>query len=397
MISQKTSRRNWLKTSIFSLGAMALSPDKIWADSIEYAHKTNSKFLFPGVLPFNEYTPPKFPDLKTIKARLCWNENPFGPSPLATEAFMAKAKEGNYYAWPYLNDLIDVIAEKEGVKKSQIMMGPGSSDMLEKTAIVAFHKGGNIVSADPCYMSLVNVAKSFNSDWKPIRLTDDYQHNLIEMEKAIDENTKLVYITNPNNPTGTCTDPEKMKAFCRKVSSRVPVFIDEAYLDLTDGGLDNSVAPLISEGYNVMVARTFSKIHGMAGLRIGYMLAQEETLEKINDITRGGMGITGPSIAAASASLADKEFLSESKSKIKAARTYMTEYLDSKGFNYMPSETNFIIFPIDLDGNEFLTQIYERKIAVRCFDFWGKNWCRVSMGTPEEMKIFTSALDEILV
>lgn len=127
------------------------------------------------------------------------------------------------------------------------------------------------------------------------------------------------------------------------------------------------------------------------------MLAQEETLEKINDITRGGMGITGPSIAAASASLADKEFLSESKSKIKAARTYMTEYLDSKGFNYMPSETNFIIFPIDLDGNEFLTQIYERKIAVRCFDFWGKNWCRVSMGTPEEMKIFTSALDEILV
>lgn len=397
MISQKTSRRTWLKTSILSLGAVALSPDKIWADSIENAHKTNSKYLYPGVLPFNEYTPPQFPDLKTIKARLCWNENPFGPSPMATEAFMAKAKEGNYYAWPYLYDLINVIAEKEGVKSSQIMMGPGSSDLLEKTAIVAFTKGGNIVSADPCYMSLVNVAKSFKGEWKPVKLTDDYQHNLVEMEKAIDADTKLVYITNPNNPTGTSTDSEKMKAFCRKVSAKVPVFVDEAYLDLTEGGLDNSVASLIGEGYNIMVTRTFSKIHGMAGLRIGYMIAQEETLEKIDNITRGGMGITGPSIAAAAASLEDKSFLAESKSKIKASRRFTMDYLDSKGFKYLPSETNFIIFPIALDGNEFLSQIYERKIAVRCFDFWGKNWCRVSMGKLEEMKIFTSAIDEILV
>ena len=215
------------------------------------------------------------------------------------------------------------------------------------------------------------------------------------MEKGIDTQTKLVYICNPNNPTGSITDGKKLKEFCRNVSDKVPVFVDEAYLDLSDNGLADSMVSLISEGKNVMVARTFSKIHGMAGLRIGYLVAQEETLKRINDITRGGMGITGPSIMAATTSLEGEEFLTMSKTKIAEARAYTKQYLTKKGYSFLPSQTNFIIFEIPIEGKVFLEKIYEKQVGVRAFKFWDKNWCRVSMGTMEEMRLFTEAMDEI--
>lgn len=289
------------------------------------------------------------------------------------------------------------IADKEGVTPDHIMMGPGSSDLLEKTALVLFQNDGNVISADPSYMSLVSVAKAAGGSWKAIKLTEDYQHDLDAMEAAIDDDTKLVYITNPNNPTATLTDTEKLKDFCRRVSDKVPVFVDEAYLELAPEGLDASMAPLVAEGKDVFVTRTFSKIHGMAGLRMGYMLGKKESLEAINEITRGGMGIAGPTIDAASASMDDIEYLTMCKEKIKEAREYTTAYLDSKGFDYMPSSTNFIIFPIDMEGDVFLEKIYDKSVVVRAFKFWDQNWCRVSMGTMEEMNYFTDAIDDILV
>ncbi|WP_290475404.1 MULTISPECIES: pyridoxal phosphate-dependent aminotransferase [unclassified Leeuwenhoekiella] len=276
-------------------------------------------------------------------------------------------------------------------------MGPGSSDLLEKTALVLFQDGGNVISADPSYMSLVSVAKAAGGSWKAIKLTDDYQHDLDAMEAAIDADTKLVYITNPNNPTATITDTEKLKDFCSRVSERVPVFVDEAYLELAPGGLQNSMAPLVAQGKNIFVTRTFSKIHGMAGLRMGYMLGNAKSLEEINKITRGGMGISGPTIAAASASMDDTEYLEMCQAKFDEARAYTMAFLEKKGITAMPSTTNFIIFPIDMEGDDFLEKIYARKVVVRAFKFWDQNWCRVSLGTMDEMKHFTAAIDEILV
>lgn len=396
MQSQNLPRRDWIKRSLLSFGAAAVAPQMLWASAVENAQKAGQKFIYSDS-GFNEYTPPEFPDLDTLKARLVWNENPHGPSLRAAEAFQKAVWDGNHYSWKTLNTLVDKIATYENLSSENIMMGPGSSDLLEKTAIVFFQEGGNVVSADPSYMSLVMVAQAAGGKWKSAKLTADYQHDLDAMEALIDEDTKLVYITNPNNPTATVTDTEKLKAFCRKVSSKVPIFLDEAYLELSDGGLKNSMAPLIAEGHNVLVSRTFSKVHGMAGLRLGYMLALPETLKLINDITRGGMGITGPTIAAGSASMDDKDYQISVTQKLVDARNYMTAYLDKRDMDYMPSQTNFVMFPLEsMTGDEFLTQIYERKIAVRAFKFWDKEWCRVSMGTMEEMKIFTDALDEII-
>ena len=396
MKPQSLNRRQWLKTGALALGAVAVTPQSLWSKTVEEAQINNRRFLYTHSS-FNEFTPPKFPDLNTVRARLVWNENPHGPSKKAAAAFQEAVFDGNHYSWGSLEELVEKIAAYEGVETNQIMMGPGSSDLLGKTAMVLFQEGGNVISADPSYMSLVSVAKAAGGKWKSVKLTPDYQHDLDAMEAAIDDDTKLVYITNPNNPTATITDTKKLYDFCDRVSDRVPVFIDEAYIELSDGGMANSMAPLVAKGKDVYVSRTFSKIHGMAGLRIGYMLGNVDSLETINKVTRGGMGISGPSIAAAKTSMDDAEYLTSCKAKIKEARDYTTDYLAKRGIEFMPSETNFVIFPIDMEGDAFLEQIYERKIVVRAFKFWDQNWCRVSMGTMDEMKIFTDAIDEIIV
>ena len=388
------SRREWLKKGTLTLGALALMPNDLWSLKVAEAQKNNSPFLFSKSSTFNEFTPPIFKEEEELVI-LRANENPYGPPPKSAEAFQKEVFTGNRYSWQTLNDLIAKIAKNEGIKEDQILMGPGSSDLLEKVAMVFFQHGGNVVTADPCYMSLIMVAKSVGGEWKSYKLLADAQHDLEAMEKAIDKDTKLVYICNPNNPTGSITDANKLRDFCSRVSEKVPVFVDEAYIELSKNGIKDSMNSLVAEGKNVIIARTFSKIHGMAGLRIGYIIGKKETLDIISDITRGGMGITGPSIAAAHTSLENTKFLDSCKEKITEARNYTLSYLKANNYSYLPSETNFVIFEIPMEGKQFLKEIYGKKVAVRAFQFWDKNWCRVSIGTLDEMKKFTTAISEI--
>ncbi|MEL6535911.1 MAG: histidinol-phosphate transaminase, partial [Bacteroidota bacterium] len=345
---------------------------------------------------FKEYLPMAALKAPALKAKLNANENPYGPSPKALEALKKASATGNRYGWRELFSLIEALAEKEGVEPKNIMTGPGSSDLLEKVGMLSFIKGGNVVSADPSYMSLIKVAEAVGATWKPVKLSDDWGHDLEGMEKAIDEHTKLVYICNPNNPTGSITDAEKLRAFCKRVSTQVPVFVDEAYLDFIKGGEDQSMVSLVAEGYNVMVARTFSKIHGMAGLRFGYMVAQPEYIEEIQQITRGGMGISQTTIAAAAASLQDTEFLQMSRDNNTQVREHVVKTIEERGYTPAPSYTSFIIFPIAMEGSAFLEQMYGHQVGVRAFDFWNQDWCRVSMGTRVEADIFLETLTKVL-
>lgn len=396
METQKINRRNLLKKGLLTFAGLSLMPKDTWANLVEAAQKKGEHYLFEHSYSFNEFTPPLLNSKESLLTILRSNENPYGPPPIALEAFKNEAFKGNRYAWKTLDGLKEKIAKKEGVTPEQILMGPGSSDLLEKTAMVLFQHGGDVISADPSYMSLMVVAQSVGGKWKSYKLLEDSQHDLDAMEAGIDENTKLVYICNPNNPTGSITDAKKLYDFCDRVSEKVTVFVDEAYIELSKNGIKDSVVSLVAKGKDVIVLRTFSKIHGMAGLRIGYILGKEETLKKISDVTRGGMGITAPSIAAASTSMDGKEFLEDCKQKITEARDYTASYLNKKKYTVLPSETNFLIFEISMDGKEFLEKIYAKNVAVRAFNFWDKNWCRVSIGTLNEMKIFTTALEDIM-
>ena len=390
------NRRDWLKTGLLTAGGITLFPH------IGLAETSKSPLMFDlegNALYspfFKEFIPKAFPEESTLLAKLNANENPYGPSPKAIEALKSVAGKGNRYAWKELFELVDKIAAKEGVSPEHIMMGPGSSDLLEKTAMVLFLNGGNVVSADPSYMSLIKVAEATGASWKAVPLKEDWSHDLDAMEAAIDSDTKLVYICNPNNPTGSMTDHSELVDFCTRVSEKVPVFIDEAYLGFLEDGDKKSMVSLINEGKDVIIARTFSKIHGMAGLRVGYIVAQEKTLDKIQKVTRGGMGIAYTSIYAALASMDDVPFQDMSRTKNAEAREYVYESLKKLGYDYVPSSTSFIIFPIEMDGKLFLEKMMDKKVGVRAFEIMGKNWCRVSMGTLDEMKIFTAALTDVL-
>lgn len=390
----KFDRRSLLKKGLFTLGGVALAPH------LTMGAFGNAPQLIDGQGRFY-YSPMVrehviFPaEPAVIKAKLNANENPYGPPIAARKAVADSVYLGNRYAWKEMFELVNKIAEKEGVTEKHIMMGPGSSDLLEKTALVMFMKGGNVVSADPCYMSLIKVAESTGATWKAVPCKEDWSHDLDAMEAAIDENTKLVYICNPNNPTGAVTSAAELRDFCKRVSKKVPVFVDEAYMELVEGGATESVVDLVAEGYDVMVARTFSKIMGMAGLRIGYMAALPETLDKIQAITRGGMGISYTSVFAAMAAMDDAEFQDMTRKKNTAVKTYVCDELTKMGFEYIPSYTNFLIFPIKWDGKEYLKKMSDKGVAVRSFDIMDKTWCRVSMGTMDEMKLFVSSLKSI--
>jgi histidinol-phosphate aminotransferase len=384
-------RRKLLKSGLFTLGALSglpqLSLGAFASQSVELDSKGNiiRSPMVREVLPGFRKDPP------ALLAKLNANENPYGPSDAAQKAVMESVVRGNRYAWKELFDLVEKIAQKEGVPANHIMMGPGSSDLLEKVALIAFMKGGNLVSADPTYMSLVNVSKAVGATWKAVPCKADWSHDLKAMEAAIDSNTKLVYICNPNNPTGAVTNGDELYDFCSRVSEKVPVFVDEAYMELA-GNATRSMVSLVAQKKNIIVARTFSKVMGLAGIRVGYMAAQPEFISKIDDITRGGMGIAYTSIFAANASMDDVAFQQMTIAQNNKVKKYCCEQLEKMGYQYIPSHTNFVLFPITIPGKKFLESMTAKGVGVRAFEVKGKPWCRVSMGTMEEMELFVSTL-----
>lgn len=387
------SRRSWLKNSTLVTGSLLTSL------GLQSFSGSNTAF---GMTPVNgrqrllekyHIAPDVMPEMK---ARLLANENPWGPAKSAVKAIAENAHKGNRYVYNSSLKMVEVVAKKEGVTTDQVLLSPGSTDILEKTAFALCMKGGNVVSADPSYLSLVNTAMSIGATWKNIPLKKDLSHDLDAMAAAVDDETKLVYICNPNNPTGSITSADEIKAFCKKVSPKVPVFIDEAYIDLMDDSEKQTAVSLVAEGYDVIIARTFSKIHGMAGLRIGYMVANTERVKTIKKLVRTEMGISVTSLEGAMASLADLEFQSYSRAQNKASREYTFAALKKAGMNPIPSYTSFILFPIQMPVKEFIGKMLEKGVGIRGYEIDGKPYARVSMGTMDEMQLFTKSLHEIV-
>ncbi|WP_218145427.1 pyridoxal phosphate-dependent aminotransferase [Parapedobacter koreensis] len=386
-----TNRRTWIKSSLLAAGGLALAPSlSLGKNNAATAPASPQGLLRDITLPWDETAP-------AMQARLSANENPYGPSELVRKAVADAVGFGNRYGHEDAARLIDMIAEKEGVTRDYIMLGPGSTDLLEKTAISLFLKGGNIVSADPSYMSMMNTTRAIGGTWKPVPLTADYAHDVDAMAAAVDSQTRLIYVCNPNNPLGSITPAAALKQFCSTVSTKVPVFIDEAYLEFLPNPQENTMVGLVKQGKDIIVARTFSKIHSMAGLRIGYIVAQPERIKALGSIVRGTMGLCVTSLSGAIASMQDKAFQENSRKLNMECREYLCGELKNLGYAYIPSLTNFVIFPIKSDVQAFQGTLREGGVSIRMFDIGEKPWCRVSMGTMPEMELFTSVLKKATV
>ena len=216
------------------------------------------------------------------------------------------------------------------------------------------------------------------------------------MSEAVNQKTRLVYICNPNNPTGTITPGEELWKFCEATSEKVPVFVDEAYLEFMNKSDQKSMVGLIGKGKDIIVSRTFSKVYGMAGLRVGYVVAPPALLDEIRKTWRSNMGLNITALKGAIAAIEDKTFVKASIEKNAAARAYVCAELEKMGFDYLPSQTSFVLFPIDMKGDVFLKSMRELGIGVRAFEVFGQSHCRVSIGTMAEMELFVNSLKQVL-
>lgn len=330
-----------------------------------------------------------------MKARLSANENPFGPSPAAKKA-MTEAIE-TCYQYPFMKtrELMGKIADYEGVKQNNILMDAGSSPLLHAAAMFYGKNGAEIITGDPSYNDLAGAAANLGSKVIKVPLTADYKLDLDAMEAKVGPNTGLVYICNPNNPTATVVDTAKLKAFCERVSKKAVVFVDEAYIDYMPDPQAASVMSSVKAGQNVIVARTFSKLYGFAGLRCGYIVAQPETVKNLSGYATGMMSLAATTVAAAAAAYQEKEFLQDALKKTTASKEFLYALLKKEGYTYIPSSANFVMFPINMDGARFSQEMNNRGVSIRTWKFNNKDWCRVSIGRMDEMQAFADAFKQL--
>lgn len=386
------NRRKWLKASTLLAGGLPLVSGTLSSLSTSAAPRHTPGIIHSESMSDAEYFESAPPE---IKARLSANENPFGPSDKAKKAIEEALSTSYQYPFAYTKQLEDKITTFEGLAKGTVMTAAGSSPLLLAAALYYSKAGGTIISGDPSYDDLPSHAKAVGAKLVKVPLTTDYKLDLDAMEKAIDSSTTLVYICNPNNPTGTVLDTDKLKAFCERASKKVPVFIDEAYIDYMPDPQATTMMSGIKSGQNIIVARTFSKLYGFAGLRVGYIASQPEILKNLRAYTVGSMSISAPSIRAALAAYQDKDFMQDALRKTFASRDFLYKTLKEEGYEAIPSSANFVMFPLKMEGQRFIQEMANKGVGVRQWKFVGKDWCRVSIGRMDEMQAFADAFKSL--
>ncbi len=326
-------------------------------------------------------------------AKLNANENPYGPSPAAIKAMAEASKSGAYYVRESSQKLRDMIAERHGLTRDHVMLSSGSSGVLTFMAMAASTQGS--ILAPDLFWDTTAMMGVRNSDNGIVRLPKraDLAIDLAAMEEALTDDISLVHVTNPNNPTGSTLESAALKDFCTKASAKTLVLVDEAYNELTDNPDQSTMIPLVKEGRDVAVARTFSKIFGLAGMRVGYLIAKPELLEMIGQFGLGDYGLNQPGVAGAIASYQDEAFLTYSKAKILEGREMVAAAVKENGLYALSSQTNFMFVDLGkLSAEKFRAAMAERNVLIRGIYRDYTNWSRVSMGKLEDVEMYAKAM-----
>ena len=389
MKNNKLTRRALLKGALITAGSVAAAP------ILGQTHKTQSAVgAIPRVVTGSSQKVSYGPSMGI--AKLNANENPYGPSPMALRAMEEAIKSGSYYV-SAVPELKAMIAERNNVTPEHILIGSGSSAPLQWLATKVTRKG-HILGPDLFWDTTTKMG-SANNDYGIKRLAKrkDLSIDLTSMYNKISSDIEMVQVTNPNNPTGLTLSPEDLRLFCKKASKKAIVLIDEAYNELTSNPDENTMIPLINEGYNVVVARTFSKIYGLAGMRVGYMIADPELISKISSFGLGDYSLNQAGVAAAIASYNDEKFLRYSKEKIVEARDMLQDAVKDNGLKPLPTSTNFMFVDLgSLNAEEFRKEMEKEKVLVRGIYQDYVNWSRVSTGKIADVKQYIKALPKVL-
>jgi histidinol-phosphate aminotransferase len=321
------------------------------------------------------------------------NENPYGPSAKALEAYTEAGRVAGRYPDEVERAALSAIAKHHGVAAEQVVLGCGSSEILQMADQAFAGPGRPIVAAEPTFEAVLIYAAAIRAEGVKVRLTADFRHDLPRMAAAA-RDAGLVYVCNPNNPTGTLVGGEELAAFVAGVPQSVTVLVDEAYHHFVEDPRYRSAVELLPKAPNLVVARTFSKIYGMAGLRLGYAVGSKERIERMAAFASFSNANAGV-LAAALASLADPDLVPRQRALLNDARRWLVGEMERQGRRTMPSETNFVMIDLGRDVEPVIEAFRKRGIHVgRRFPSLSR-WLRVTIGRPEELRAFAKALEEI--
>ncbi len=367
IMGQVLDRRDWLRQATLTIGGMSIA----------------SEFIARLPIPGRRYAG---------ELRLHANENPYGPSNLARKAMAEAIGNSNCYPWEVTTRLREKIAGIYGLNRDNIMMGAGSSEILGIVAQHAALKKGNAIAADPTFGIWFTSAQRSGLDIIKVPLDGAKKHDLQRMKEHVNDQTRLVYICNPNNPTGTVIPSTDLKNFISEVSKRTLILLDEAYTEYSD---ETSLAALVKDNPNLVIAKTFSKIYGLAGARIGYAMAQTDVIRQLNELQPwANAGASAVSLAGAIASLDDHNFVTTSKEKNSDARDMVSRSFGELQIPYIPSHTNFLYYSVSKQKKDLLSALAANNIRAGRITEANGSWSRISIGTADDMKQFLNVVKQ---
>jgi histidinol-phosphate aminotransferase len=319
------------------------------------------------------------------------NENPYGPSARARAALERAQRSASRYPDADEEALIDAIARHHRVSREEVVLGCGSSEILQMADMAFLGEGRKLVSAEPTFEAVLLYARVTRAEPVKVPLTADFRHDLAAMAAACADCTGLVYVCNPNNPTGTLATRDEMAAFLKAVPAATVVLVDEAYHHFVEDRSYASALELRSRHPNVVVARTFSKVHGLAGMRLGYAVASRENADALRAHAPWN-NANGAVLAAALASLDDQAHVADQRRRLNATRGWLCRELAREGRRFIPSHANFLMIDVGTDVQPLIAAFRDRGLLVgRRFPSL-PTWLRVSVGTEGEMQAFLRAL-----
>ncbi|MDD9894740.1 MAG: aminotransferase class I/II-fold pyridoxal phosphate-dependent enzyme [Gammaproteobacteria bacterium] len=326
--------------------------------------------------------------------RLSSNENPWGPSRAALRAINAAIDESNLYTFFLHDEMAELIGSQQHIGPEHISVGSGSGEILKMGGLLATMDEGSIVIPDPTFEDLPRYAADNGSDVIRVPVNDNMETDLEAMASTIRRDTKLVYICNPNNPIPNIIEKNKLRDFVLEISRDRMVFVDEAYHEFVDNPDYSSMMDLIRDGHrNIIVARTASKIHGLAGLRVGFGFSHPDLAATINRRMTGTLNIIG--LRAAFASYRDEEHANFVLRTNREALDIAQGYFREAGIRHIDSNGNFTFVETGHEITEVQARFLEHNIRVgRPFPPF-RNWMRLSMGTPDEMRYFVQTYKQL--
>lgn len=314
------------------------------------------------------------------------NENPWGPSRIAIKAMNDAMDQANQYGG-ITDEMLELMSGLEQVAPDHIVVGSGSGEILRTAGMIASMDSGSIVCAEPTYQDLVRYAERAGSTIIRVPVREDLTLDLAAMAAAIRPDTRLVYLVNPNNPLPTIVEKNKLRDFVLAVAKDRLVFVDEAYHEFVDNPDYGSMMPLIRDGHrNILISRTASKIHGLAGMRVGFGFAHPELVSLINERKTGQLNILG--MHAAYASYQDQEFQRFTLRKNRESMDIVEDMFEELGLRHVKSNANFTFFETGIPVDELNARLLEEGIySGRPFPPY-LTWSRISMAKPEEMRYY---------